>query len=79
MSTRTNLPGSRFLLSGGPLRDLQQLVDGVRMKFRQASQHPWVVTMVVGGVVGLGIRGDHFIALLERCSHHDGFEVLAEA
>lgn len=35
--------------------------------------------MVVGGVVGLGVRGDHFITLLERSPHHNGVEILAEA
>lgn len=35
--------------------------------------------MVVGGVVGLGVRGNHFVALLKRGSHHNGIEILAKA
>ena len=35
--------------------------------------------MVVGGVVGIGVCRNHFVALLERGSHHNGCEIFAEA
>jgi len=73
---------ARRLFRLGFRREMPTHADQVRNDFfiqgRKARQDPRVRPMVIGGVVRFGIGGDHFIALLEGCSYHDGFEVLAK-
>jgi hypothetical protein len=72
--------GRGFLIGGGgAVGAAKKITQRVGMNSRQAHEDPFVIEVVVGGVVGGGVGGDHFVAFFKTCADDESFAVFFEA